>query len=276
MKTVRQSKAFTLIELLVVIAIIAVLASLLLPTLVRARERAVRFQCMNNERQITLAWLLYADDHDGVLPKNGYVPKGGDTNRLRWVQGYFNHNFGVFDLINQNNLIGPAYSQLAPYLPGRGEMRVYLCPKDKKQVRVFGREFKTLRSYSMNWFVGWDGPNRNWRPNPQYLTYQRQSDMNRPGPANTFLLTDVHPESICWPFFGVYMEKDSFMMYPASYHDNSAAFSFADGHVEAKKWTDARTVVNDPTAVDWHGHDEESVGNADLAWLREHASAKKR
>ena len=91
--------------------------------------------------------------------------------------------------------------------------------------------------------------------------------MIRPGPAKTFLLTDVHPESICWPFFGVYMEKESFMMYPASYHGNSAAFSFADGHVEAKRWLDPRTTLKDPDAINWHGHDQESMGNhAGVDW----------
>ena len=264
---------FTLIELLVVITIIGVLAALLLPALAKGKEQARRFQCMNNERQITLAWMMYAGDHDGVLPKNGYVPKGGDTNRLRWVQGYYNHNFSQFDLVDPKTLIGPEYAQLSPYLPGGGEMRVYHCPGDKKSVAIFGQSFRTLRSYSMNWYVGWDGPRGNWQPSEGYQIYRKQSDMIRPGPSQTFLLIDVHPESICWPFFGVYMEKESFMMFPASYHGGSAAVSFADGHVEAKRWRDPRTLEINPETVPWHQHDKPSEGNPDIAWLQQRATA---
>jgi prepilin-type processing-associated H-X9-DG protein len=125
----------------------------------------------------------------------------------------------------------------------------------------------------MNWFVGWEGPGGNWNPDPDYQIYRRQSDMTRPGPAKTFLLVDVHPESICWPFFGVYMDRQSFMMFPGGYHGGSAAFSFADGHVEAKRWLDPRTVEKRTNAVAWHQHDQPSEGNPDIAWLQERATA---
>jgi prepilin-type N-terminal cleavage/methylation domain-containing protein/prepilin-type processing-associated H-X9-DG protein len=66
--------AFTLIELLVVIAIIAILAAILFPVFARARENARRASCMSNLKQISLGWLMYAEDYDGRLP---FYPSGG-------------------------------------------------------------------------------------------------------------------------------------------------------------------------------------------------------
>src|SRR5438046_8177886 len=86
------ARGFTLIELLVVIAIIAILASLLLPALAKAKEVARRIKCLNNQRQLAITSVLYSSDYNESLAINGAQQGASAPRQTMWVAGDY-HNF---------------------------------------------------------------------------------------------------------------------------------------------------------------------------------------
>jgi prepilin-type N-terminal cleavage/methylation domain-containing protein len=142
----REAKlAFTLVELLVVVAIIAVLASMLLPAVVKTKAKVQGIQCLNNTRLLTLGWFLYADDHEGKLCPNRVG--SGDS----WVRG-------VLDFVNTNPdntntlyLVDARYAKIAPYAPAAA---CFKCPLDRSMVNYSRWNYPRVRSVSMNYAVG--------------------------------------------------------------------------------------------------------------------------
>jgi prepilin-type N-terminal cleavage/methylation domain-containing protein/prepilin-type processing-associated H-X9-DG protein len=241
-----QTFGFTLIELLVVIGIIAILAALLLPALARARAKAQGLSCLNNTRQLGLAWMLYADDHNGTLPYN----VGGDSGvrgvaartELNWVNNIL--DWEVTPGSDNTNTLTVTRAGLAPY--ANNSLKLFRCPADNVlslEQRRAGWSAR-LRSYSMNAMVGNAGEassagfNRN---NPDYVQFFSMASI--PKPVSIFVFLDEHPDSINDGYFLNKAYDAEWIDLPASYHNSAASFSFADGHAESHRWRDGSTLV---------------------------------
>src|SRR5438105_869756 len=117
-------RGFTLIELLVVIAIIAILASMLLPALAKAKTKAQGIKCLSNLKQLQLAWHFYAGDNDDRLTSSGYIRPVEPT---AWVNGWLDFSPSTTDNTNTALLQDPEKSKFARYLQS---VDVYRCPAD--------------------------------------------------------------------------------------------------------------------------------------------------
>jgi prepilin-type N-terminal cleavage/methylation domain-containing protein len=270
--------AFTLIELLVVIAIIAILASLLLPVLARAKDKARRIQCVNNEKQLILSWTMYAgDNREALVPNGGRAGGGGGMPRgsepYLWVYGG-NHG-DPQSLTYTQYLVGGSYALFAPYLKGAA---IYKCPADRALTGpVRGNSAYHVRSYAMNVYVGTRSANveQPLSLNSNFRVYLNTAQLASDSPANRFVFIDGHPASICTPAFGLNMSSDVFVHYPSTLHRGLGVLAFADGHTESRKWLDPRTRKGFPGGGQYIAHNDASSNNQDLKWLRERTTSRR-
>jgi prepilin-type N-terminal cleavage/methylation domain-containing protein/prepilin-type processing-associated H-X9-DG protein len=233
----RARQGFTVVELLVVIAIIAVLASILVPAIARAKGSGHQIFCVNNTRQLGLAWTVYAQDNNDHLAYNLGIQEIKDL--LKKKQSYnWANSLLTWELesSNTNDLLN-THASLGSYVSANP--RIFRCPSDRVLSpiqRNHGWDHRS-RTYSMNAMVGdvgefmRGGTNIN---NPAYRQYVTLSEI--PHPAMIFAFIEEHPHSNIDPYFLNKGYSSEWYDLPASFHNGGANLAFADGHQEIRRW----------------------------------------
>jgi prepilin-type N-terminal cleavage/methylation domain-containing protein/prepilin-type processing-associated H-X9-DG protein len=230
-----ERRGFTLIELLVVIAIIAILAAMLLPALTKAKVKAKGILCMNNGRQLSLGWRLYADDNRGALVASLDSPGGSGfyNGRPIWMNGtldFNNGNASNWD-INQDMVKSPLWAYVAK------NPNVFKCPADPTTVTVAGVVKSRIRSISMSQVFDFG----HWLTAGNWRLYGKMEDIVKP--SDTFVFVDESPFSINDAAFATQCDGSQgvagspyIIDIPSNYHNFAAGFAFADGHSQLHKW----------------------------------------
>ncbi len=212
---------FTLIELLVVIAIIAVLMAILIPSLNRVKEQGKRAACLNNLRQMMLAWSIYADDNDHkIVPGNTDLdnnPNGGwNPDDDCWV--YWPGRGAT----EQQRIDDIKRGLLFPYCP---DIRLYKCPTGVRGELVTYAIVDAMNGY--NAIPGADGH-----------VIRNRVHIRRPGEQAVFL-DEGRLSPASWT---IWYDQERWWDQITARHGDGTNFSFADGHSEYWKWKDPRTI----------------------------------
>src|SRR5581483_1462139 len=266
--------AFTLIELLVVIAIIAILAAMILPALSRAKQKTQGIYCLNNTKQMALAWTMYAGDNSEKLVYNRDGTDVGLSEPDRaWVAGWMDFGTGapagadtnIAMLVNHDAY--PFGAWLGPYIKNPAAFK---CPADKSTGRINGQSLPRVRSISMNCYVG--DLSRTWigNANSPYKLCKNYAQIK--SPVNMFVFLDEREDSINDGWYA--SDPDTMWQivdYPASYHGNAAGYAFADGHSEIHRFRDPRTMPVLKTGQ-LLPLNQNLPGDVDIPWMAQHAA----
>jgi len=260
---------FTLIELLVVIAIIAILMAILMPALQRAREQGRRVVCEHNLKQLTLAWIMYADENEGkivngaggyhYLAGSGSTQNGAAANIIEraWVGKGWGDNWNNRN-VERSGLTDKQKEQAireGALWPVANDYDIYKCPTGKPGEWVTYAAVDAMNGLYRNGTTSRAGHHPfavGKRVGRTVIWIKRIDEIVSPAPALRMVFIDegaMTPDS-----FAVHYDNPGpWWDDPPARHGDGTTVSWADGHASHLKWKAAETIQRARETQDWYG-----------------------